>query len=336
MQIETTPEITLDAAALDTIHLTRTPVVITEDDVEARIREIESQEVTYRPGVDGDRIEMGDRVLISTQGYESKGGTSLPDTRVEDFTLGIGTGQFIPGFEEKLIGHAADETVEFGITFPADYHHEPYRSREVYFVTTVQSLEKVVRPEWDEAFIEKIFGEKIDMATTRERIRHDIEHARTDETNSKDEDQLLNQLITLANPEIGPGLLAREVDRIYAEHGERLAARGMRMQDYLTYARTTAEEYKEKIVQPEALRRTQAELLLAHVQTIRPFEVTDETVQAEVETILTGYQNETVVESLRKRLVPGEETFEDMRRRLAFRGIIERFFAGEEKGKKKK
>ena len=98
------------------------------------------------------------------------------------------------------------------------------------------------------------------------------------------------------------------------------------MSDYLGHIRMSVEDYKEQAVRPEALRRTQAELILGRVAELRPLEVADADVQEEVEQILRGYENQTIVESLRKRLVAGEETFEDMRRRMQYRKIIDRFF----------
>ena len=205
INIETVPEITIDESTLDAIQLTRTPVTVTPADVDEYLRNIEKHHTTYRPATDGETIETGDRATISTQGYEGEDGALLPDTRVDDFGLVIGSGQFIPGFEEKLVGHTVDEEVKFNITFPADYHAEAFKSKEVFFVTKVNGLEKSVRPEMTVEFIEKITqGACHDVEALHQRVTETIRADRDHETRSVDEDKLLDRLVELAKPEIGP------------------------------------------------------------------------------------------------------------------------------------
>lgn len=165
IEVEVLPTVTLDAKKMEKISIKKTVVDITDDEVEAGIKDIERRFTHFHDageeGKDGFKadsavIENGDRVTLDTQGFEKQGGKEIPETKVQAFPLVIGSGQFIPGFEEKLVGHKVGDVVEFEITFPADYHSEEFKNRKVFFMTTIFKLEKPHTPAWDEAFIEKL------------------------------------------------------------------------------------------------------------------------------------------------------------------------------------
>lgn len=114
VQVEVLPVATLDTPAIDAIKLTKTPSSVSEEEVESAIKDIEKRFTHFHEvsseSDDGfsntnTAIELGDRVTIDTQGFESKGGVKIEETRVSAFPLIIGSNQFIPGFEEKLLGH---------------------------------------------------------------------------------------------------------------------------------------------------------------------------------------------------------------------------------------
>lgn len=337
LEIETLPEVTIDEKKLKTIKVKKTDSSVTDTDVELAVKEIEKRFTHFHPAgektADGFESEehaaiaTGDRVTLDTQGFDKQGGADIPETKVKAFPLVIGSGQFIPGFEEKLVGHKVGDVVEFEITFPKDYHSPAFQGRKVFFVTTVFSLEKPHAPAWTEDFIEKLRGVKTDMAGFREILKKEILEEREYQARSKDEEGLLAQLREISTLEIGPGLLGAEIDRVYSEHAENIQGQGFSIKDYLGHLKQSEEEYKEQVLSEEARKRVSAELILKTLRDLKKIEPNEEEVSSEVEKIIARYTSEKVREQLRTKLVPGDGYYEDIKNRLAYRKVVDSFFA---------
>jgi len=150
IEVEIFPEVEIDEKKLDAIKVKRTPVKVDKKEVEAELAAIKERFTHYHEagshtedGADTSvtKIENSDRVTISAQGYDKKGGEAIAETAVPNYPLVIGSGNFIPGFEEKLIGAKVGDEVAFDITFPESYHADDFKNRKVYFVVqTRQSL----------------------------------------------------------------------------------------------------------------------------------------------------------------------------------------------------
>jgi len=156
LSVEVLPEAVIDEKKMKKIKLKKTPIAVTPEEVDAAIAQIETRFTTYEAATEGAEIELGDRVLLDTQGFEEKGGKEIVETKVDAFPLLIGSKTFIPGFEEKLIGTKVGQVAEFDITFPKDYHAKEFQGRKVFFVTTIFQIEKAKKPEWTEEFIAQI------------------------------------------------------------------------------------------------------------------------------------------------------------------------------------
>lgn len=245
---------------------------------------------------------------------------------MQAFPLVIGSGQFIPGFEEKLIGHKAGEVVEFEITFPKDYHSEAFKNRKVFFVTTIFRIEKPHRPEWTPEFIEKLRGVKTDMEGFKEILSKEILGEKERRAREADEKKLLDELEAVCEYEIGDGLLAREIEMVYSEQKHNLESQGYTMKHYLDHLKTDEDGYKANVISSEARRRISAEIILKQIREIRNIEATDEEIKIEINGIIAQYQNQEVIERLKKKLVPGDTHYEDVKLRLAYRKVVDSFF----------
>lgn len=183
LDVEVLPEAIIDEKKMKKITIKKTEVKTEEDEVTSTIKEIEKRFTHFHDagahsedGFDASAvaIETGDRVTIDTQGFDKQGGKEIPETKVDAFPLVIGSGSFIPGFEEKMLGKKVGEVVEFDITFPADYHSEEFKNRKVFFMTTIFRIEKAHTPEWTPEFIEKLRGVKTDFEGFKELLRKEI------------------------------------------------------------------------------------------------------------------------------------------------------------------
>lgn len=335
IEVEIFPEVTIDEKKLDAIKVKKTNFKVMKKEIDEEIEAIKRRFTHYHEaGVHADdgadtshtAIENGDRATVTAQGYDKKGGDAIPETAVPSYPLVIGSGNFIPGFEEKLIGAKAGDEVAFDITFPADYHSEEFKGRKVHFVVNVEKVEKPHAPEFTEDFIEKLRGVKTDLEGFKEIIKKEISARKETENRRKDEDTLMKKMLEAATIEVGPALVANEVNQVFAEHSENLAQQGLNMKQYLEHIKMDEEAYKETVVKPEAERRLKAELLLRKIREIREVEATEAEIKEELEKIIAQYQNAEVVARLREKLVPGDMYYEDIKNRLAYRKTVDMFW----------
>ncbi len=335
VEVEIFPEVTIDEKKLDAIKVKKTNFKVLKKEIDEEIEAIKRRFTHYHEaGVHADdgadtshtAIENGDRATVTAQGYDKKGGDAIPETAVPSYPLVIGSGNFIPGFEEKLIGAKAGDEVAFDITFPADYHSEEFKGRKVHFVVNVEKVEKPHAPEFTEDFIEKLRGVKTDLEGFKEIIKKEISARKETENRRKDEDTLMKKMLEAATIEVGPALVANEVNQVFAEHSENLAQQGLNMKQYLEHIKMDEEAYKETVVKPEAERRLKAELLLRKIREIRKVEATEAEIKEELERIIAQYQNAEVVARLREKLVPGDMYYEDIKNRLAYRKTVDMFW----------
>lgn len=335
IEVEIFPEVTIDEKKLDAIKVKKTNFKVLKKEIDEEIEAIKRRFTHYHEaGVHADdgadtshtAIENGDRATITAQGYDKKGGDAIPETAVPSYPLVIGSGNFIPGFEEKLIGAKAGDEVVFDITFPADYHSEEFKGRKVHFVVNVEKVEKPHAPEFTEDFIEKLRGVKTDLEGFKEIIKKEISARKETENRRKDEDTLMKKMLEAATIEVGPALVANEVNQVFAEHSENLAQQGLNMKQYLEHIKMDEEAYKETVVKPEAERRLKAELLLRKIREIRKVEAAEAEIKEELEKIIAQYQNAEVVARLREKLVPGDMYYEDIKNRLAYRKTVDMFW----------
>ena len=335
VEVEIFPEVTVDEKKLDAIKVKKTNFKVMKKEIDEEIEAIKRRFTHYHEaGVHADdgadtshtAIENGDRATVTAQGYDKKGGDAIPETAVPSYPLVIGSGNFIPGFEEKLIGAKAGDEVAFDITFPVDYHSEEFKGRKVHFVVNVEKVEKPHAPEFTEDFIEKLRGVKTDLEGFKEIIKKEISAHKETENRRKDEDTLMKKMLEAATIEVGLALVANEVNQVFAEHSENLAQQGLNMKQYLEHIKMDEEAYKETVVKPEAERRLKAELLLRKIREIRKVEATEAEIKEELEKIIAQYQNAEVVARLREKLVPGDMYYEDIKNRLAYRKTVDMFW----------
>lgn len=336
VEVEIFPEVEIDEKKLDTIKIKKTGFKVMKKEIDEELEAIKTRFTHYHEaGVHADdgadtsnvNIENGDRATITAQGYDKKGGEAIAETAVPSYPLVIGSGNFIPGFEDKLIGAKAGDEVAFDITFPEDYHSDDFKGRKVHFVVNVEKVEKPHAPEFTEDFIEKLRGVKTDLEGFKEILKKEITERKERENRNKDEDELMKKLLEVSTIEVGPALLAGEINQIYAEHADNLAQQGLQIKNYLEHIKMDEATYKDTIVKPEAERRLKAELILRKIRELKKVEPTDAEIKEELEKIIAQYQNEEVVKRLREKLVPGDMYYEDIKNRLAYRKVVDMFWA---------
>ena len=334
LEVEILPAISLDEKAIKKIKVKKTAVTLEEKEVDDEVEAIKKRFTHYHSvwehthdgaEITNEWVENGDRVLINAQWYEGKWGTALPETKVPDYSLTIGSHTFIPGFEEELIGAKKGDEVGFDITFPADYHSEAFKNKTVYFSVKIEAVEKPHTPEFDEDFIEKLRGKRTDMAWLRDILRDEIKNRKTHEARRSDEEKLLKEFLAHTKYEFGPELIKREVTNIWNEQKWNMEQQWLTMEAYLGHVQMTEESYKNDIIKPEAEKRIASELILKKLHEILGIEADDAEVAREVESVIAQYSNPEVVSRLREKLIPWDTYFEDIKSRIAYRKVVDSF-----------
>lgn len=207
--------------------------------------------------------KKGDDVVIDFVG--KKDGTAFDGGTANDFTLSLGGGQFIPGFEEGVEGHKAGETFDLNLEFPKDYHSKELKGAKVVFSVTLKSVNEKVLPKVDEAFAAKC-GPFTSVEELRADILTQMTEQREREATDKLKDALVKELVeksTIPTPEV----LVKDQERsIEQDFLQNLMYQGMTLDSYLEVNKfKTKEEWLDKEVQPAAEARVKAGLLLAEL-----------------------------------------------------------------------
>lgn len=168
---------------------------------------------------------------------------------------------------------------------------------------------------------------KTDLAGFKEILRKEILGEKERRAREADEAKLLAELEKVATYELGEGILSREIDIIFHEQKSNLESQGYNMKTYLQHMKMDEEQYKKEVIANEARRRVSAELILKAVRDAKNMEASDDEIQIEINNIIAQYQNAEVVKRLKEKLVPGDAYYEDIKTRLAYRKVVDTFFA---------
>ena len=282
-------------------------VNVTDEDVEADINALLNRKADLELKEDGT-VENGDTTVIDFEGFLD--GVPFDGGKGENYDLVIGSGSFIPGFEEQLIGMKAEETKDIDVTFPEDYHAEELKGKAVKFTVTVHEIKAKVLPTLDDEFVKE---QKIDGVNTVEELKADskkrlTERKTTDATNAAAE-ALLEGLVNLVEVEIPEVMINHETENMVNDYSQRLQQQGLNIQQFLQITNQTVDQLKESM-KDDAVKRIKTNLALAEIAKLENVEVTDEDVNKELQNMSEMYGIE--VEQI-KTLVPASQIKDDLK-----------------------
>lgn len=241
-----------------------------------------SQNRVDRPAQKGDLVEID--FDLSVDKVKVDGGSS------KNHPVTIGDGNFIPGFEDNLIGLAADATKTFTLRFPEDYHAKHLAGKEGSFTVKANGVYEMVKPEFNDDFV-KGLGHLGTVATFRAEIEKNMKAEAEDRANRKYEEDLMTELISRTTfGEIPDLLIDSEVDKMVHELQHDITNRGMDWLKYLESIKKTEDELRKEM-SVQALKRVQAALLLRQVAKEQSITATDEEIKKELDEIKQRYQD---------------------------------------------
>ncbi len=342
LTVEVLPEVKLDFKKIEKIKVEVPEVSVTDEELQKELDEIIARGTHFHPrgahhghhhDENGDvpeetdtAIQVGDRVRINATGYDKKGGKTDDKMALHDFELTIGSKMMIPGFEEALVGAKEGDVVEFDITFPKDYHSEEFAGKNAFFSCTILTVEYPHKPEWSEEFIERVWGKKLPLAEFRTEYREAMLADRKDKARSEAEEKLSWEFIAVSDIEFGPKILAKEVETLWQYHNREIEKQGMEIKSYLDHLKTSEEGFKKEHIEPSATRRIRSMLILEEMKKHYKPEVTEEDVMTEMKKVFARYAGDADFEKRLTELAkPGTDHFNDIKSRLEYRAVIDRF-----------
>lgn len=276
------PEITIEG--YQGIEVVKEPVEPTAAEVDAeveRIRQRNSRVVT----VEDRAAEDGDIVVIDFDGYTD--GKQFDGGKAENFDLTLGSGQFIPGFEEQVAGHNPGDEFDVNVTFPEDYHAEELKGKEAVFKIKLHEIKHRELPVVDDEFAKDV-SEFDTMEGYRKDLENTVRQRKERAAESSTEQQIIKAVIDKVEGEIPDMMIEREIDEIINSFDMQLRDQGMNLETYLKYTQGTVdslrEQYKERAGQQVKVR-----LGLAKIAELEKLEVTEEETEAEYQKLADAY-----------------------------------------------
>ncbi len=231
----------------------------------------------------------GDETVIDFVG--KKDGVAFDGGAGTDYTLKLGSNQFIPGFEEGIVGHKAGEEFDLELEFPADYHAADLAGQKVVFTTTLKKVIEAALPEADDELAKKA-GDFKTIKELKDDIKREITEQKEREAGDKLKDALIAELIEKSDVPVPEVLIADQMRSIEQDFSQNLMYRGLTLEAYLASNGFSDEEaWREKEVKPAAIKRTQAGLVLAELSKAENITATDEEIAEHVEVHKRQYAN---------------------------------------------
>ncbi len=233
-------------------------------------------------------VKSGDKTFIDFKGFvdekEFDGGTA------ENFELVIGSGQFIPGFEDQLIGAEIGKEVEVNVSFPNDYRAENLAGKPALFKVTVREIkEKELLPLDDE------FAKDVSEFETLDELKADINKKKTEEANLKAkheyEDLIINKVVENANVDIPEIMIENQITSMLKDFDFQLRYQGFDLETYLKYMNTTMEEIRDTYKET-AMKNVKTQLVLEAITNEEKIEASEEDVNIEIDRIAKQYKQE--------------------------------------------
>ncbi|MDB5162904.1 MAG: tig, Trigger factor [Candidatus Saccharibacteria bacterium] len=221
-----------------------------------------------------------DETLIDFVG--KKDGVAFDGGTGTDYTLKLGSNQFIPGFEEAIVGHKAGEEFDIDLSFPDDYHAKDLAGEKVIFTVTLKKVTAAELPEIDDELAKKA-GPFENLAELKDDIKREITAQKEKESGEKLRDDLISELIEKSTVPVPELLVQDQMRSIEQDFAQNLTYRGLDIDTYLTAnGFPNEEEWREKEVKPAAERRTQASMILAELSKVEKVTATDEEIDEHV------------------------------------------------------
>lgn len=284
-EVAVKPEVTLGEYKGLTVDKVSTRVTAKEVDEEIekeRERNARTVDVTDRAVEDKDQITLNFEGFVDGEAFEGGKG--------ENYPLTIGSGSFIPGFEEQLVGAEIDKELEVKVTFPEDYQAKELAGKEAVFKCTVLSIKTKEMPELDDEFASEV-SECETMDDYRAEVKKNIKERKEREGKEQKENQAVDKAIENAQMDVPEAMIDMQVRQMADDFARRIQQQGLSVEQYFQFTGMTEEKMMEEL-KPQAEKRIKTRLVLEAVVKAENIEVSDERLEEELQKMAESYQME--------------------------------------------
>lgn len=275
------PDVTLKA--YKEIEVTKEIKVVTDEDINEVINsDLSRQSKTV--DVEGRAVENGDIAVIDYEGFAD--GVAFEGGKAEKHNLTIGSGNFIPGFEEQIIGHNAGEEFDINVKFPEEYHSEDLAGKEAIFKIVLHSIKKTELPALDDEFAKDMGFDDLDAYKSD--VKAKLEAKNEKAADNSVEEQIINALVENLEAEIPEAMFESETENFVRDYDSRLRMQGLDLNTFLKYTGQTLDNIREQF-KPMAERQVKTRLALEKIVELEGISATDEEAEAEYENLAKAY-----------------------------------------------
>ncbi|MBQ1704563.1 MAG: trigger factor [Clostridia bacterium] len=276
---------------------------VTAEEVEAEINRMQQRNARLVP-VDR-KAQNGDTVNLDFEGFVD--GVAFEGGKGEKFDLALGSGTFIPGFEDQLVGKKAEEECDVNVTFPEAYQEKKLAGKPAVFKCRINEVKESQKPELDDEFAKDV-SEFDTLAELKADIEKKIGERKTESAKNAFQEKLMDQVIATMEAEIPDAMVDSQLDRIEEDFGYRLAMQGMDLENYLKMQGMDHNSFR-MIFRDQALRQVKIRLALEQIAKMENLDVSEDEINAEYQKLCD--QNKMEMERV-KALLPAEDLKMDL------------------------
>ena len=281
-EVATKPEVTLGKYIGVTV--TKVDGTVTDEDVTAAIDK-EREKNARTINVEDRAIENGDTAVIDFEGFVD--GVAFDGGKGENHSLEIGSGSFIPGFEDQLIGKNAGDDVDVNVTFPEEYHAEDLAGKEATFKVKIHEIKAKEIPELDDEFVQDV-SEFDTVAEYKDSVKAKLEEQKQNEIKRAYQDEAIDKIVDKSTMELPDAMIDTQCENMINQFAQQMAQQGLSMDQYLQFSGLTLDQLKEQ-VRPDAITRIKSSLVLEQIAKDENIEVSEEEIDAEIEKMAKAY-----------------------------------------------
>ena len=301
------PEVTLGEYKGLTVN--KVEVEVTEEEVTAELAK--EQDKNARTITVERPVQNGDEIVFDFEGFVD--GVAFEGGKGENYPLTIGSGAFIPGFEEQLVGAEAEKEVEVNVTFPEEYHAANLAGKEAVFKCTVHEVKEKEVPALDDDFAAEV-SEFDTLEEYKADVKAKLLAQKVAAAESEKEEQVIEQAVANASMEIPAAMIETQAHQFIREMEQNVMMQGLSMEQYYQFTGSTPEKLLEE-AKPQAKKRIEVRLVLEAIAKAENIEISDEKVEEELAKMAKDYGME--VEALK-----GYMNVEDVKADMAVKEVV--------------
>ena len=311
-EVAVKPEVTL--GAYEGVEVPKTEINVTDEEVDAEVdkeREKNSRTTT----VEDRGVENGDMIKLDFDG--SVDGVAFDGGKAENYDLTVGSGSFIPGFEEQLVGVKAGEEKEVKVTFPEDYHAKDLAGKEAVFKCKVNEIKVKELPEANDEFAQDV-SEFDTLAEYKEDLKKKLTERKEAAAKNAKEAAAVEAAVANAEMDIPDAMVDGQVRQMANDFARRIQSQGLTVDQYFQITGMTAEKLMDQM-KPEALKRIKNSLVLEAIAAKENFEIAEEKIEEELKKMSEAYKME--VDKIKEAL--GESGLDQMKAELKIQAAVD-------------